>query len=812
MRRLRQQVEGEYLVTLEGVEQDVDIAASWLLKQAEDYQKDMDIFLLKGEARAKCFKNCFKDKLDEVKEMIRSNDGLYEEKLENDRYLLTYHVRQGLMEEIGARLRMIRASIWENTIDLKEEFPDTTDQWLLLEGLRKNDVKNFEATFERNVGGQCFVHIETTSKKWGSTRRIEGNEKKGATPKKKLNPVMNFFYTGRLKSAPFSKSVIIHNTRVTVVCGDISRTTADVLVSPIGKELDMSKTAVGKALLKRFGSSVQTDLSTLESHPRDVIETVLSPDNSGGQVNVTAIYHARLAQWRPPEDSEKVKTVVKTCLALAEENRCKSIAFPLLGCGRKFKLPFDTVMSAMINATRGALSKMSSETSLQLVTFVLRSVREAQTFAQHLDELAPCPADLPTHTPHHEDKDWLLETLTTPTPTTQTMEGVHLSCGLFGSSRNILSSMRARLVQELRQTFLYEDSVEHAGLLQLSESATTQIRRAGTFESVAIARLAAGGSCLRLKGEHHAVMKVKELIQSNLLQLPVYSTSTFSSQAGCRPYRPPAYWRIAASQALMEEALQSAYKLTPVSDEERTAIENLVQATFDRRLVTAGWDAVGLRHTAISVKQVERVENPALFETYRSRRNHLLRQCEHNGKRCPPVGSIEQYSSGHVMTTALLTAGNPLLRELHLDVNEHYLFHGTRLENLQAILHHGADARLADSSGMLGSGIYFGEAFTKSDRYTDDRSKRAYGDKIILLMRVLLGTPYFSKLIKPTKFRRPPCRKCKKDRCSEDHGGSFGFFDSVIDDCTSFRAFREFVVYESTMCYPEYVITYTREG
>lgn len=78
----------------------------------------------------------------------------------------------------------------------------------------------------------------------------------------------------------------------------------------------------------------------------------------------------------------------------------------------------------------------------------------------------------------------------------------------------------------------------------------------------------------------------------------------------------------------------------------------------------------------------------------------------------------------------------------------------------------------------------------------------------VLLMRALLGKPFVSNAVKPNRYQRPPCISCKKDRCSSNHGG---FFHSVIDDCPSLRAFREFIVYESALCYPEYVITYLRE-
>ncbi|CAL1549085.1 unnamed protein product [Lymnaea stagnalis] len=55
------------------------------------------------------------------------------------------------------------------------------------------------------------------------------------------------------------------------------------------------------------------------------------------------------------------------------------------------------------------------------------------------------------------------------------------------------------------------------------------------------------------------------------------------------------------------------------------------------------------------------------------------------------------------------------------------------------------------------------------------------------------------------KLSRPPCMSCSEDVCKcRDQT----LFDSVMGDGR--WLFREFVVYESSQCYPEYVITYTR--
>ena len=89
---------------------------------------------------------------------------------------------------------------------------------------------------------------------------------------------------------------------------------------------------------------------------------------------------------------------------------------------------------------------------------------------------------------------------------------------------------------------------------------------------------------------------------------------------------------------------------------------------------------------------------------------------------------------------------------------------------------------------------------------TDPKRARSSGEELtMILMRVLLGEPFLHTEQNPSPFKRPPCMSCCKQQCSCD---ASPLFDSIIDD--SIRIFREFVVYDRNVCYPEYFITYKR--
>lgn len=87
--------------------------------------------------------------------------------------------------------------------------------------------------------------------------------------------------------------------------------------------------------------------------------------------------------------------------------------------------------------------------------------------------------------------------------------------------------------------------------------------------------------------------------------------------------------------------------------------------------------------------------------------------------------------------------------------------------------------------------------------FVDDKSKREKTDLKILLVRLLIGNPFVSGQSK--NYKHPPCTTCKTTDC---FNGEHVNYDSIIVEGT--WMFREFVVYDSNHCYPEYIITYDR--
>jgi len=250
-------------------------------------------------------------------------------------------------------------------------------------------------------------------------------------------------------------------------------------------------------------------------------------------------------------------------------------------------------------------------------------------------------------------------------------------------------------------------------------------------------------------------------------------------------FLPPLYWTNTKTNFSAQRI-----DITPTS---KNNIQELLNSTCFPQFIGIGKDSHGLKHKGFQVVKVERIENFMLWKNYTHRRDMIALQ----NAQVPPVNSKVQSVDPSWM--------NDL--ELFANVNEVFLFHGTSAKSIEHIAHQGLDDRIA-KDGMLGSGIYFSENSSKSDEYiTPD----AHHNCSVFLCRVLLGIPFVT-MRNLEKIRRPPCRNGDFGICGHSRA------DSVLAECkrTSNNAgcllerYREFVVYDRSHCYPEFLITFKR--
>jgi hypothetical protein len=120
------------------------------------------------------------------------------------------------------------------------------------------------------------------------------------------------------------------------------------------------------------------------------------------------------------------------------------------------------------------------------------------------------------------------------------------------------------------------------------------------------------------------------------------------------------------------------------------------------------------------------------------------------------------------------------------------LFHGTAPATARLIAEYGFDERMASLSGLYGAGTYFAENACKSSQYA--RSTTQAGERTMIYSRVLMGDAF-----------RTNAHQAQIRRAPDKPGGRGRTFDSVLGSGGG-QVHREFIVYDRTQIYPEYII------
>lgn len=209
------------------------------------------------------------------------------------------------------------------------------------------------------------------------------------------------------------------------------------------------------------------------------------------------------------------------------------------------------------------------------------------------------------------------------------------------------------------------------------------------------------------------------MIQVNPTPYPARGTKTFCRAKYEEDIFPPTNWTKFCSDKSIKEWRANTpsdkfCELVPTDKSTSQKIEQLVEDTWELNKVGHGKDAVGLGHSHIKVIKVERIENIHQYESYAGMRSQFFDKAAKQGL-FPKLEQISN-SKGVIGTTAIIDKS--LTVNLCGEINEHYLFHGTKMNSIDAILGQGFDFRVAGDNAMFGQAIYFAESSTKADQYT----------------------------------------------------------------------------------------------
>ncbi|WP_437226615.1 macro domain-containing protein [Planctomicrobium sp. SH661] len=165
--------------------------------------------------------------------------------------------------------------------------------------------------------------------------------------------------------------------------GDITRQQVDAIVNAANSQLAVGG-GVDGAIHRAGGPSILEELSRQYPQGCPVGSAVPS---GGGDLSARWVFHAVGPRWQGGRqgEPEQLKSAYQTCLELAVEHNCRSIAFPAISTGI-YGYPVDRAAMVSLSSVIEFLKQL--ETSLH-VRFVLFGPGAYGAFSRVLEELLP---------------------------------------------------------------------------------------------------------------------------------------------------------------------------------------------------------------------------------------------------------------------------------------------------------------------------------------------------------------------------------------------------------------------------------------
>jgi len=259
------------------------------------------------------------------------------------------------------------------------------------------------------------------------------------------------------------------------------------------------------------------------------------------------------------------------------------------------------------------------------------------------------------------------------------------------------------------------------------------------------------------------------------------------SLGGHTPQPVPSYWENQQWETQAFDKLVQCPAMIPT-------FQTMLDDTF--KMISTSDRRGGPMPERLVVNSVMRIENRNLWAQYREGCSAV------RSKRSHSVTPFDRLARGGAAAT-MQVAPVEFTRDLDHRINETLLWHGTSPQGAQGIKGQGFSMNRAGTNAgcMYGPGIYLAENSSKSDEYaTDDREGLYQGLYCLLLCRAVLG-----EVLQMTSGGSAVHKTIAEAVKS-------GTYDSVLGDrASAVGTYREFVVYQESQCYPEYVVIYRRE-
>nr|KAF6480231.1 hypothetical protein HJG59_006115 [Molossus molossus] len=224
------------------------------------------------------------------------------------------------------------------------------------------------------------IHPELLAKKRGSKGKLEAiitppPAKKAKSPSQK-KPVSK--KAGGKKGARKSKLNLIHSE-----ISNLAGFEVEAIINPTNADIDL-KDDLGNTLEKKGGKEFVEAVLELrkKNGPLEVAGAAVS---AGHGLPAKFVIHCNSPVWGADKCEELLEKTVKNCLALADDKKLKSIAFPSIGSGRN-GFPKQTAAQLILKAISNYfVSTMSS--SIKTVYFVLFDSESIGIYVQEMAKL-----------------------------------------------------------------------------------------------------------------------------------------------------------------------------------------------------------------------------------------------------------------------------------------------------------------------------------------------------------------------------------------------------------------------------------------
>ena len=170
------------------------------------------------------------------------------------------------------------------------------------------------------------------------------------------------------------KEIIISNSKIKLVQGDITELDTDAIVNATNAQLILGGGVAG-AIRKKGGPTIQEECNKIGG-----IFVGGAVITSGGTLKAKHVIHAVGPRMGEGNEDEKLKNATVNSLKLMDEYNLKSIAFPAISTGI-FGFPIDRCSKIMIDATKEYLKGYSQ---IKKVIFCLYTASDFEVFEKEL--------------------------------------------------------------------------------------------------------------------------------------------------------------------------------------------------------------------------------------------------------------------------------------------------------------------------------------------------------------------------------------------------------------------------------------------